>query len=138
MEALALTPYSESGEIDAKIAIIKYKFIAKDGSFDSDALNDFFEVLDNGEDCFVTVYFEEAYIYNDLFEEEYDDDDDLLIVKVRIVKVLPLDFDTQNIVDDIAIGFEGISGIDGSLDWYERKEGSLSYINLLKNTGKIK
>lgn len=130
MEALALTPSTGCGEIDAKIAVIKYKFIAKEGSFDSDALNDYFELLDNGEDSFVSVYIDEAYIYNDLFEEKYDNDEGLLVVKARIVKVLPLDFKTQIIVDNITIGFEGINGVDGSIDWYERKEGTLSYINL--------
>ena len=134
MEALVSFPEINSGEIDAKVIVCKYDFFTRQGEYDHEALEDFLEVLQEGKHCHVSVYVEDAFIYIDLFNEHYDTDEDLsdvIVVKCRIVKQVPLDVDSQKVVDDLAIGFEGIEGVDGRLHWFERKEGTASYIRLL-------
>ncbi|MBF0430522.1 MAG: BRCT domain-containing protein [Fibrobacteria bacterium] len=133
MEALARHPEINSGEIDAKVIVCKYKFLAKQDDFDHETLEDWLLVLQESQHCHVTVYVEDASIYGDLFKESsgIDDLEDLLIVQIRIVKQVPLEAKGQSVADDIARGFEGVEGVDGRLEWFERKEGTAGYIRLL-------
>ena len=134
MEALASTPETGTGEIDNKFIVIKYKFIKNLSDFDSESLIDYLELLSNKDRCYVRLFKEYYSLYHNVFGSENSEsyDEDTLIITIRIVKLFDLEENPQSFVDDVAIGFEGIDGVDGDLTWFERKEGSSSYVRLLK------
>ncbi len=132
MDALAEYGEISSGEIDEKVVVVKYKFIAD--VFDHVALEDFLSVLQDSYGCHVSVSVEDLTVYRHLFGHSVSKDylhGDTLI-NCRIVKQLAIDKESQSFVDDVAQGFEGIQGVDGSLHWFEKKEGTAGYIRLLK------
>lgn len=134
MDAIAKTPEINSGEIDAKVVVCKYKFLSKDNAFDHDALEDWLELIQESEHCHISVSVEDAYLYSNLFQDNEPTamDDDLVVIQCRIVKQLPIEKNGQEFADTIAMGFEGIQGVDGTLHWFERSEGTAGYIRLLK------
>ncbi len=131
MESLALTNVTNSGEIDAKVIVCKYKFITKENEYDISAFDDWMELLQQTKNCHVSVFVEDSY-YLKLFLENVDKyGDDNILISCRIVKQLDLNDNSQEFIDDIARGFESIKGIDGNIKWFEKKEGTAGYIRLL-------
>lgn len=132
MDSLAKHGELNSGEIDAKMLVYKYKFLAKDNEYDSTQLDDYLELLHSGNGCHVNVYTEYASVYSSLFDERFNHEmEDLIIVQIRISKQLPLEASSSEFADSVSKGFEAISGIDGNSHWFEKKEGTESYVRLL-------
>lgn len=134
MDSIAKISEINTGDIDAKVVVCKYKFLSKEDAFDHDALEDWLQLIQESEHCHISVSVEDAYIYTNLFQDNEPTaiDDDLVVIQCRIVKQLPIEKDGQEFADTIAMGFEGIRGVDGSLHWFERSEGTAGYIRLLK------
>jgi len=132
MDALAEFAETNSGEIDEKVVVVKYKFISDD--FDHVAFEDFLHVLQVAQNCHVTVSVEDLAVYRALFNHHrvVDNSEGQTLINCRIVKQLPVDEESQRFIDDVAQGFEGIRGVDGNIHWFEKKEGSAGYIRLLK------
>lgn len=131
--ALENTPSLDSGEIDEKILVVRYNVMVKNGGFDVEGIENHLDLLQNSLGFNVNVKVEEPFIYQDLYDQyEGTDLEDLLLIRCRMVKTLPLNTEVQSIVDDIAIGFENIDGLDGELSFSEKKEGTASFASLLK------
>lgn len=134
MLALENTPATNTGEIDEKILVVRYNVLVKDGGFDVNGIENHLDLLQNSLGFNVNVKVEEPFIYQELYEQYAGKDlDDLLLIRCRMVKLLPLAMDIQPIVDDIAIGFEKVQGLDGELTFSEKKEGTASFAALLKD-----
>lgn len=124
----------DSGEIDEKLLICRYKTLFKNGDIDITALEDFLELLTETTNSHISASVEEPFIYKDLYNEfSKEDITNLLLFQCRIVKHLKLDAESQEFVDTIAKGFESIKGIDGEISWSEKKEGSASFAKLLQD-----
>lgn len=136
MEALSNFPVVENGEVDEKIIVYKYTFIEEDNNYDYSQLDDLLELLQGQENTFVSKLFEEAY-YSTLFTDTVEFQEKTKII-CRIVKKIEINSNSQEIVDNITKGFESIAGLDGNMKWYERNEGTSSYVKLLKELPKYK
>lgn len=124
----------DSGEIDEKLLICRYKALFGNGDIDLTALEDFLELLTETTNSHISATVEEPFIYKDLYDEfSKEEIDNLLFFQCRIVKHLDLDADSQEFVDIIAKGFESIEGLDGDISWSEKKEGTASFAKLLKD-----
>lgn len=124
----------DSGEIDEKLLICRYKSLFQNGEIDISALEDFLELLTETTNSHVSATIEEPFIYKDLYDEfSQEDIDNLLFFQCRIVKHLDLNADSQEFVDTVAKGFESIEELDGDLTWSEKKEGSASFAKLLQD-----
>ncbi|PKG42664.1 BRCT domain-containing protein [Psychroflexus sp. MES1-P1E] len=124
----------DSGEIDEKLLIYRYKALFQNGDMDITALEEFLELLTETTNSHVSATVEEPFIYKDLYNEfSQEDIDNLLFFQCRIVKHLDLDADSQEFVDMIAKGFESIKGLDGDISWSEKKEGTASFAKLLQD-----
>ena len=124
----------DSGEIDEKLLICRYKVLFGNGDIDITALEDFLELLTETTNSHISATVEEPFIYKDLYDEfSKEEIDNLLFFQCRIVKHLDLDADSQEFVDIIAKGFESIEGLDGDISWSEKKEGTASFAKLLKD-----
>lgn len=124
----------DSGEIDEKLLICRYKSLFQNGEIDISALEDFLKLLTETTNSHVSATIEEPFIYKDLYDEfSQEDIDNLLFFQCRIVKHLDLNADSQEFVDTVAKGFESIEGLDGDLTWSEKKEGSASFAKLLQD-----
>ncbi len=134
MQGLENTIAIDSGEIDEKLIVIRYKALFENGELDIEELEGYLEMIYESLDSHVSASVEEPYIYQDLYDEFSDEQiDNLLLFQTRIVKRVNLDVDSQEFVDDIAKGFESIDGLDGDLNWSEKIEGSASFAKLLKD-----
>jgi len=134
MIGLETTTPVESGEIDEKLLICRYKALFQNGEMDVTALEEFLELLTETTNSHVSATIEEPFIYKDLYDEFTQEDiDNLLFFQCRIVKHLELDADSQDFADTIAKGFESINGLDGDLSWSEKKEGTASFAKLLQD-----
>jgi len=124
----------DSGEIDEKLLICRYKALFGNGDIDLTALEDFLELLTETTDSHISATVEEPFIYKDLYDEfSKEEIDNLLFFQCRIVKHLDLDADSQEFVDVFAKGFESIEGLDGDISWSEKKEGTASFAKLLQD-----
>jgi hypothetical protein len=124
----------DSGEIDEKLLICRYKALFGNGDIDLTALEDFLELLTETTDSHISATVEEPFIYKDLYDEfSKEEIDNLLFFQCRIVKHLDLDADSQEFVDVFAKGFESIDGLDGDISWSEKKEGTASFAKLLQD-----
>lgn len=133
IEALANTAPTDSGDIDEKIVLIRYKDLVSNGEFDIHALEDYLKDLQEVQNCHVVGKLEEPYIYANLFEEYSEAEiENLIRFECRIVKHLPLEANSQDFVDAVCMGFEGIKGLDGSVTHSERTEGTAMFSNLMK------
>jgi hypothetical protein len=134
MDSLALVPPTNSGAIDAKVFVCNYKFlVADEHSFDADRLEHSLRYFQETHECHVTARAHWALMDRELFDEEADASHDaMLVVQCRIVKQLPLDARPTELIEIITRGFESVPGVDGSLSWFERAEGSADYIRLLR------
>lgn len=127
-----ITPV-DSGDIDEKLLICRYKALFQNGEMDITALEEFMELLTETTNSHVSATVEEPFIYKDLYDEfSQEDIDNLLFFQCRIVKHLDLNANSQEFVDTVAKGFESIKGLDGDLTWNEKKEGSASFAKLLQ------
>lgn len=134
MEALEIFAPKDSGDIDEKLLIIRYKALFENGTIDIEALEEFLNLLKETSNLHVTASIEEPFIYKELYEDFSEQDiENLLFFQCRIVKHLHIDFDCQDYIDSIAKGFESINGLDGEMSWTEKKEGSSSFAKLLKD-----
>jgi|GEM_PF-1640585 len=133
MLALENTPISGSGELDKKILIIRYSSLVKSGDFDVEALETHLAFIQSRLEFHATVRIEEPFIYQNLYNKyEGKDLANLLLIRSRMVKILPLEFKSQTLVSAITRGFEKIRGLDGELSFSEKQEGSASFASLLK------
>ena len=124
----------DSGEIDEKLLICRYKVLFGNGDTDLTALEDFLELLTETTDSHISATVEVPFIYKDLYDEfSKEEIDNLLFFQCRIVKHLDLDADSQEFVDIFAKGFESIEGLDGDISWSEKKEGTASFAKLLQD-----
>lgn len=124
----------DSGEIDEKLLIYRYKALFGNGDIDLTALEDFLELLTETTDSHISATVEEPFIYKDLYDEfSKEEIDNLLFFQCRIVKHLDLNADSQEFVDIFAKGFESIEGLDGDISWSEKKEGTASFAKLLQD-----
>jgi hypothetical protein len=135
MDALANTTPTVSGDVDEKMCVCNYKFVAPPDGFDADALEIWLAEL-SGMGCHVSVTSEDAFLYQDLYTTDEEDtqpaEDNAIVVRCRIIKQLALNFPSADFVDTVARGFERIRGVDGSLRSFERTEGTAAYMRLLK------
>lgn len=137
MAALALYLPTGDGELDSKIVVCTYKFAVDLTSLSLDHLQDWGDELANTLDCHIATHLDYFGLYSE--ESEVHDLDENIegagcYLKFRIVKEIPADLSGQEFVDIVARGFERIPGVDGTLSWFERIEGSASYIRLLRET----
>jgi hypothetical protein len=134
MEGLERVAATDSGEIDEKLVIIKYKALFENGNIDIDGLEEYLGLIHETSNSHVSASVEEPFIYKDLYNEFSEEQiDNLLFFQCRIVKNLELEANSQEFVDSIAIGFESIKGLDGDLTWTEKKEGTASFAKLLQD-----
>lgn len=130
MESLSLYPVIDEGELDEKIVVYKYTFHEGENSYDKSELEDLLELLQGQADTYVSRIVEEEYYLALLADVSTYQGTNKIIC--RIVKKVGIGENAQNIVDDITKGFEAIQGLDGKMKWYERAEGTASYVKLLK------
>ena len=125
---------NDSGEIDEKLLICRYKALFVNGNVDLNGLEDFLDLLKDTSNSHISATIEEPYIYQDLYNEFSTEDlNGLLLFQCRIVKRFDLDANGQEFVDTIAKGFESIEGLDGDISWTEKKEGTASFAKLLQD-----
>ncbi len=133
MLALENTPVVDSGELDEKIVIVRYNVFVQNGAFNLDGIESYLDILKNSLGCHVNASIEEPFIYQDLYEQYTDKDlGNLLLIRCRIARLVPMEFDSRIFVMDIDKGFQEIDGLDGELTFSEKKEGTASYASLLK------
>jgi hypothetical protein len=133
MQGLEKYASTDSGEIDEKLIICRYKALFQNGEIDINALEDYLELLKETSDSHITATIEEPFIYQDLYNEFTEEDiDNLLLFQCRIVKQFVLEENGQEFVDMISKGFESINGLDGDISWTEKKEVTASFAKLLQ------
>lgn len=134
MEGLERIAPTDSGDIDEKLVIIRYKALFENGNLDIDGLEEYLGLVHETSNSHVSASVEEPFIYQDLYNEFSEEQiDNLLFFQCRIVKHLDLEANSQEFVDTIAKGFESIEGLDGDLTWTEKKEGTASFAKLLQD-----
>ena len=133
MEALEEVGETDSGAIDEKLVIIRYKMLFTDGDIDLEELEEYLSILSESPACHVWASVEDAQVYRYL-QERYSDAelDAPYVFQCRIVKHVALEFASQEFVDEVALGFESVPGVDGDLRWYEKKEGTATFAKLLQ------
>ncbi len=128
MTALAAIPPTDSGEIDMKILVIKYTFLLRDDDDDEaiPVIEKCLRQINDNEKCYVNV---STYPIGLFSEKEIDPK--TLAIDCRFVKQLALDDDVKVFIEIIKNSFENIS-IKGEINWFDRTEGSATYIRLLQ------
>jgi len=133
MQGLEKYASTDSGEIDEKLIICRYKALFQNGEIDINALEDYLELLKETSDSHITATIEEPFIYQDLYNEFTEEDiDNLLLFQCRIVKQFDLEENGQEFVDMISKGFESINGLDGDISWTEKKKEQQVLLNYYK------
>ena len=135
MDGLADAAPTNSGAIDAKVAVATYRFATPDRkSFDRPGLEHLLGRLRRQHECAVRV--RSYYIRNihELFgeEQEFAAPDDHILFEVRVVRQFHLDDETEDWLQFLGDSLNGLDGVDGPLRWFERTEGSTDYIRLLR------
>ncbi|HAW77580.1 MAG TPA: hypothetical protein DCW74_17835 [Alteromonas australica] len=127
MHSLASVLPTDSGDIDEKILVVNYKFIINQR--DSESIKAIEEHIQKTE--------KEAgfHVYADtypaaMFSENAGPDD--LKVECRFVKKMPLDATAEAPLAAIEKGFEAIPAVDGESHWFERSEGTATFVRLLE------
>lgn len=134
MEGLERIVPSDSGDIDKKLVICRYKALFENGNIDITGLEEFLGLVHETSNSHVSASIEEPFIYKDLYNEFSEEEiDNLLLFQCRIVKHLDLDANSQEFIDTLAKGFESIDGLDGDLTWSEKKEGTACFAKLLQD-----
>ncbi len=134
MEGLEIYSPLDSGDIDKKLIICRYKSLFQNGDIDIDALEYFLKQLNETSKSHITSSIEEPYIYKELYNEFSEEDiNNMLYFQCRIVKCYDLNEDYKSFIDEIKKGFDGIKGLDGEFYYTEKKEGSSSFAKLLQD-----
>lgn len=135
MEALALFAPTNGGEIDEQVVVATYKFVVPEGTgFDQGAVEQLLRRLETEYACHIAVSV--AYLLS--VQELFGDlqwagmSEDAAIYTCRIVRHQRLDEAPTSLLEDIARGFEAVTGVDGRLTWFTRQEGSADFIRLLR------
>jgi hypothetical protein len=87
MEGLESVVPTDSGEINEKLIIIRYKALFENGNLDIDGLEEYLELIHETSNSHVSASVEEPFIYQDLYNEFSEEQiDNLLFFQCRIVK----------------------------------------------------
>lgn len=137
MAALAEAPPTNSGEIDAKMILINYRFLASsEDAYDRDGLARMLGNFQADDGFHVTLTSYDVMTYNTLFlesdEVQLQAHELATVVECRLVKQMHLDEPPTPLLDRVARGFESLGGVDGKMRFSERREGTAEYIRLLK------
>lgn len=136
VEALCTFPVTGSGAIDEKVVVINYKFLAADeDAYDCDGLELALRELKDATNAHVSVRSHWGFSYADLFGEDGSEPQTVVnpfVVECRLVKQFPLDGGTADFLATVERAFEGVEGVDGSLHYFERVEGSADFVRLLR------
>lgn len=135
LEALAKCPGSQSGDIDEKIVVCNYKFILNqpDKGFDQEVVEESLSALALRFQCHISARSSWATVHQALFSKDSAEvhSQDALIIEYRFVRHQSIDSPSSDFINAISNVFEKIDGIDGTLRWFERVEGSASFVRLL-------
>jgi hypothetical protein len=136
MEALASYPSSNSGAVDEKVVIATFKFLlaASALDFDQEMIQASLSHLVDRFPCHITVKGAWASVHRDLFGGELvnSSQEGAFIVEYRFVRHQSLDEPVTVFLDTVARAFEDVRGVDGTLRWFERTEGSADFVRLLR------
>lgn len=131
MDALAAAAPTNAGAIDAKVVVVTVKFSTPDPpTFDQDALE---QTLASFQQTGAHVRLKAFPVraYRELFGSSESTGADCFVIEVRLVRQVPLGFDSGTWLESVERSFELIAGVDGAATWFERVEGSADYVRLL-------
>jgi len=134
IEALALTPRSNSGAVDQKVVVATYKFVASDvtDAFDVTGLESALTSLANEFRCHVRARRYRPLLFPALYSGADDGEvHAAVVVECRLVMHQALDAAVTPFLHAVQSRLTAIRGVDGTLRWFERVEGSADYIRLL-------
>jgi hypothetical protein len=133
MESLENHPVTNSGDIDEKLLICRYKALVLNGDFDIDGLENYMIELKSIDNSHISAKLEDPLIYQELYGK-YEDIDltDMILFQCRIIIHLSLDSDSSIIMNNIKSGFNKLDGVDGEFSWSEKTEGSSSFATMIK------
>ena len=136
LEALANCPCSQSGDIDEKIVVCNYKFVLDrpDEGFDQEVIAESLAALASRFQCHVSARSSWATVHQALFANNSAEvhSQDALVIEYRFVRHQSIDSPATEFINSVSSVFEEIDGIDGTLRWFERTEGSASFVRLLR------
>ncbi len=133
MESLENHHVTNSGDINEKILICKFKALVINGDFDIEGFEKYLGELKNMENSHVSAKLEDPFIYQDLYGQfEGIDLTGMILIQCRIVFHILLDSDCQLIANKIKKGFDEIEGVKGEFSWSEKTEGSVSFAQMIK------
>jgi len=134
-EGLVCCPTTNSGAVDEKVVVCNYKFlVSKGASVDEDSLSRAVEEVEARFQCHVSASASWASVRRDLFGDDADaiSGTDILVVEYRFIRHQSLDDPVTSFLEAVNRAFEGVPGVDGTLRWFERAEGSADFVRLLK------
>jgi hypothetical protein len=135
LEALASCPCKLNGDIDEKIVVCNYKFILDrpDQGFDQEVVAVSLSELASRFQCHVSARCGWATAHRELFASDLakSHSQDALVIEYRFVRHQSLDSPALEFINAVGRAFEQIDGIDGTLRWFERVEGSAGFVRLL-------
>ena len=136
MEALARCPSSNSGAIDEKVVVATFKFLlaASAVDFDQDIVQASLSQLAERFPCHITARGAWASVHRDLFGggPANSSQEGAFVVEYRFVRHQSLDEPVTVFLDSVSRIFEDVRGVDGTLRWFERTEGSADFVRLLR------
>jgi len=135
MDALATAPVQNSGALDTKVVVYKYKFTVPELSdLDENLLEQALDSLSSTHDLHIRTNAYQALSARDIFEDEVAAalPETFFVVEVCFVKELSIEASPQPIAEAIAKAFEPIPEIDGRVHFFEVREGSATYIRLIR------
>ena len=136
LEALANCPCSQSGDIDEKIVVCSYKFVIDrpDKGFDQDEIAESLAALASRFQCHVSARSSWATVHQALFAKNSSEvhSQDALVIEYRFVRHQSIDSPATEFINSVSRVFEEIDGIDGTLRWFERTEGSAGFVRILR------
>jgi len=134
MESIENHHVTNSGDINEKILICRFKALVQNGDFDIDGLENYMEELKNMENSHVSAKLEDPLIYQELYGQfEGIDLTDMILFQCRIVRHILIDSEGQFIANNIKERFDKIQGVVGEFSWSEKTEGSSSFAKMIKN-----
>lgn len=135
MDALARIPSSNSGAIDGKVIVVTSTFVTPGrNAFDRAGLEQVLARLKGELGAHTRVRVFTARMRNELFAGKGSTPipDTYLVFEIRVVKHSPVDDSTAAFADAVAQLMEAVEGVDASLHFFERVEGSADYIRLIR------
>lgn len=138
MDALAAHPIHSDGDIDYKYIVVRYKSFVNIGDYDHETLGDIIDELKRL-GWIVNASMESPEIYQDLYSLHTTtrNTENLFIFQARLVNELAMEVNCQDLVDTIAKLFESVRGLDGEISYIEKKQGTASYISLIKSLPQV-